>query len=419
MGLSNMPIVDEKEVNVDGKTLKQLIFDKTPIMSTYLLAFVVGNFDYVEDVTQEGVVVRVYTPIGKSSQGNFALSMATRTLSFYTEYFGIEYPLPKCDMIAIADFAMGAMENWGLVTYREVDILIDEVASGVTTKQRVAYVVAHELAHQWFGNLVTMEWWKELWLNEGFATWVGCLASHQFYPEWDIWTKFCTDYFARAMGLDSLLSSHPIEVEVYNSDQIGEIFDAISYCKGASIIHMIANYLGEDDFKKGLNIYLNRHKYKNAVTEDLWLALSESSGKDVKSFMDNWTKNTGFPVISITQNEENPLKFQVTQNRFLAQGIAEEKDDQTIWNCSIGFTSAVQQPFIKFVDITERTQTIELPSEFVGDNSFWIKANALQTGFFHVKYTPDLLQRFKKGIVILFFFLILILIIFIIIRRSL
>ena len=170
--------------------LKEVSFSLTPIMSTYLVAFIVGELDFVESRTREGVVVRVYTPLGASSQGAFALDVATRTLSFFSEYFAEPYPLPKMDLVAVPDFAAGAMENWGLVTYRQIYLLYDEEKSSVRAKQNIAYVVGHELAHQWFGNLVTMEWWTDLWLNEGFATYVGWLAVDHLFPDWDIWTQF-------------------------------------------------------------------------------------------------------------------------------------------------------------------------------------------------------------------------------------
>eukprot|EP01094_Clydonella_sp_ATCC50884_P017334 TRINITY_DN2999_c0_g1_i1.p1 TRINITY_DN2999_c0_g1~~TRINITY_DN2999_c0_g1_i1.p1 ORF type:complete len:463 (-),score=132.41 TRINITY_DN2999_c0_g1_i1:21-1409(-) len=336
--LGNMP-AEEEQVNGDLKTIR---FGRTPIMSTYLVAFLVGEFDVVEDVTKEGVVMKVYTPLGKADQGKFALEVGKNTLSFYTDYFAIPYPLPCLAMVAISDFSAGAMENWGLVTYRETALLIDSATSGVSNKQRVAYVVAHELAHQWFGNLVTMEWWKELWLNEGFATWVGNLAVDHLFPAWDIWTKFSSDYFARAQQLDSLRSSHPIEVEVYSSDEINEIFDAISYCKGAAIIRMIASVLGLDAFKKGLQIYLKRHQYGNAVTDDLWQALQESSGVDVKSLMDVWTKHTGYPVLHAALSSATTLH--VRQHRFLSSGEGEGgEDDKTIWRCSVPALAPSQQ----------------------------------------------------------------------------
>ena len=269
VAVSNMP---PSAVETGDGGFKTVRFAETPVMSTYLLAFIVGEFDYVETQTKEGVTVRVYTPVGRREQGRFALDVAARTLSFFHEYFDIAYPLPKMDLLAIPDFAAGAMENWGAVTYRETAILVDPEESSAGTRQRVAIVVAHELAHQWFGNLVTMEWWTHLWLNEGFASWIEFLAVDHLFPEWDMWTQFVYTDFGRALSLDGLKSSHPIEVEVRDPKQISEIFDGISYSKGASVIRMLRAYIGAEPFRRGLQRYLGRHQYANATTEDLWQA---------------------------------------------------------------------------------------------------------------------------------------------------
>ncbi|XP_068304973.1 aminopeptidase M1-like [Pyrus communis] len=239
-----MPIEEEK---VNGH-LKTVSYVETPIMSTYLVAVVVGLFDYVED--HDGVKVRVYCQVGKADQGKFALHVAVKTLELYKDYFAVPYPLPKLDMVAIPDFSAGAMENYGLVTYRETTLLFDEQHSAAVNKQRVATVVAHELAHQWFGNLVTMEWWTHLWLNEGFATWVSYLATDSLFPEWKIWTQFL-DELTDGLKLDGLEESHPIEVEINHAAEVDEIFDAISYRKGASVIRMLQSYLGAEVFQVG------------------------------------------------------------------------------------------------------------------------------------------------------------------------
>lgn len=386
--LSNMPVVSETNKDAD---LKTVTFDETPIMSTYLLAFVVGEFDYVEDKTSNGVVVRVYTPLGKSEQGLFALQVAVKTLPFYDDYFGIPYPLPKSDLIAIPDFAAGAMENWGLVTYRETAVLVDPVNSSAASKQWVALVVGHELAHQWFGNLVTMEWWTHLWLNEGFASWIEYLAVDHCFPEWDIWTQFVFSDLGRAFGLDCLKSTHPVEVEVADAAEIDEIFDIISYSKGCSIVRMLASFLGNDVFKKGLNIYLNRHKYANALTEDLWAALSETSGKPVKELMDHWTKQDGYPVLFVSEKESKDAEttLEVTQSRFLSTG--EDSSITTIWWVPIGVATphgTVQQI------IKDKTSTVTVKA----DKNEWIKFNPGVTGFYRVRYTDELLNRLRAPI---------------------
>jgi aminopeptidase 2 len=234
--LSNMNVIEESDIVVGDKTLNCVKFATTPIMSTYLLAFCVGEFEYSEAVATptkpvgaKPIVCRTYTLKGQKEQGKFALGVCTKTLEFFTEYFDVAYPLPKMDMIAIPDFGAGAMENWGLVTYRENAMLFDPAKSSVEGKQRVAYVVGHELAHQWFGNLVTMDWWNELWLNEGFATFVGWLAVDHIFPEWDIFVAFLLDDYEKGIELDCLRSSHPIEVDVKSPSEVEQIFDAVFF----------------------------------------------------------------------------------------------------------------------------------------------------------------------------------------------
>ncbi|KAL0330466.1 UNVERIFIED_CONTAM: Aminopeptidase M1 [Sesamum radiatum] len=316
VALSNMPVIEEK-LNGD---LKTVYYQESPIMSTYLVAVVVGLFDYVEDRTPDGIIVRVYCQVGKASQGKFALDVAVKTLGLYKDYFAVPYSLPKLDMIAIPDFAAGAMENYGLVTYRETALLYDDKHSAAANKQRVAVVVAHELAHQWFGNLVTMEWWTHLWLNEGFATWVSYLAVDSLFPDWKIWTQFL-DESTEGLRLDGLAESHPIEVDINHAGEIDEIFDAISYRKGASVIRMLQSYLGAECFQRALASYIKRHACSNAKTEDLWSVLQEESGEPVNKLMNSWTKQKGYPVVSV-KVEDQSLEFE--QSQFLLSGSTGE-----------------------------------------------------------------------------------------------
>lgn len=284
--VSNMPV--KKLTNIEGG-LVQYKFDTTPKMSTYLVAIIIGDYAY-EEARSGSVVVRLYAPPDKLSQGQFALQISPDVLSFYNNYFNVAYPLPKMDLAAIADFSAGAMENWGLVTYRETCLLMDPRNPSASRKQFIALVVAHEFAHQWFGNLVTMEWWTHLWLNEGFATFMEYLCIHKLFPEFDIWSQFVTDTYIRALELDALKNSHPIEVPVGHPSEIDEIFDDISYNKGASVIRMLHQYIGDDDFRKGMQSYLTKHQYGNTETEDLWKSLQEASGKPVGAVMSSWTR---------------------------------------------------------------------------------------------------------------------------------
>lgn len=343
-------------------------FSPTPKMSTYLLAFIVGDFEYIEGKTKSNIQVRVFTTPGKKHQAKFALDCAIKTLEFYEKYFDIAYPLPILDMIAIPDFASGAMENWGAVTYRESALLVDENNSSTSNKQWVALVVAHELAHQWFGNLVTMEWWTHLWLNEGFASYIEYLAVDKLFPNWDIWTQFSTHDLGVALRLDSLKSTHPIEVEVHHPDEIGEIFDEVSYSKGASVIRMLADYLGEDKFRDGLRYYLKKHSYKNTETIHLWQAFEKVSGKSVSKMMHNWTSKPGYPVVNA--NMVNG-KIRFSQERFFASPISREEYNKK----------------------TKNKTKWEIPITYKQD-----KVNFGETGFFRTAYSKELLERLYKPI---------------------
>eukprot|EP00741_Cyanophora_paradoxa_P021661 tig00000241_g20907.t1 len=393
--LSNMPEASS-QTNADGS--RTVAFQRTPVMSTYLLAWVIGEFDFVAGTTKEGVYIRVYTPVGKKEQGTFALEVALKSLSYFTEYFGIPYPLAKLDCVAIPDFAAGAMENWGLVTYREIALLIDAANSSAALKMRVAEVVAHELAHQWFGNLVTMEWWTHLWLNEGFATWAANLAVDHIYPDWNMWLTFLTGNGSRALSLDALKSSHPIEVEVKSSGEINEIFDAISYSKGACVIRMLASFMGYDKFRDGLRSYLKAFAYKNAVTEDLWAALATASGLPIRDIMDSWTKQTGYPILTVEETSSGLLDaitgkrtFAVEQKRFISTGELSEEDAKRLWWVPIGVTTeeaAKKGEEVRYQVVHDRTGAITASVSKEG----WVKLNAGQSGLYRVKYSDGLLK---------------------------
>ncbi len=304
-------------------------FVPTPKMSTYLLAFIIGEFEYIEGKTKSEVKIRVLTTRGKSHQAKFALDVAKKALEFYDDYFDIPYPLPILDLVAIPDFESAAMENWGAITFRETAILVDEDHSSLSNKQWVAIVIAHEIAHQWFGNLVTMEWWTDLWLNEGFASYMENLCVDKLFPSWYIWDLYLADRYGVALRLDSLENSHPIEIEVHHPDEISEIFDMVSYSKGSAVIRMLANYIGEKSFRDGLRHYLKKHSYKNTKTEELWKSFEKVSGKPVKKIMGVWTRKTGYPLISFI-NERASSK--ISQQRFFSSRISAIKNNTvSIW----------------------------------------------------------------------------------------
>src|SRR3989344_1076714 len=364
-------------------------FAPTPKMSTYLLAFIAGEFEHIEAKTKEGITVRVFTTPGKINQAKFALDVAFKTLSYFTGYFKVPYPLPVLDLIAIPDFAAGAMENWGAVTYRESVILVDPDHSSLQNKQWVALVIAHELAHQWFGNLVTMEWWTHLWLNEGFASWIEYLAVDHIFPKWDIWTQFVRMDLSRAFQLDALLNTHPIEVAVNHPNEIGEIFDAVSYSKGASIIRMLADYIGEKDFRNGLRHYLKKHQYANAATDDLWKAFEEVSGKPVKNMMKHWTGKPGYPVLRVSDKDKS---FEIHQHRFFSSALSRKNNkDKTMWPLPLTFIfEGAKKPVTRFF----KTSRSALDKK----KASWTKFNAGAVGMFRIDYPVSLLEKFKVPI---------------------
>uniref|UniRef100_A0A8D0CHJ4 Aminopeptidase n=1 Tax=Scleropages formosus TaxID=113540 RepID=A0A8D0CHJ4_SCLFO len=395
VALSNMNVIDRKPYP-DDDNLLEIKFATTPIMSTYLVAFVVGEYDFVESQSSDGVTVRVYTPVGKAEQGKFALEVATKTLPFYKDYFNVPYPLPKIDLIAIADFAAGAMENWGLVTYRETALLIDPKNSCSSSRQWVALVVGHELAHQWFGNLVTMEWWTHLWLNEGFASWIEYLCVDHCFPDYDIWTQFVSADYTRALELDALDNSHPIEVNVGHPSEVDEIFDAISYSKGASVIRMLHNYIGDEDFRKGMNIYLTKFQHKNASTEDLWDCLEEASGKPVAAVMSSWTKQMGFPIIVVDQEqhgEDSVLK--ISQKKFCASGPFNGETCPN-WMVPISICTSEDPSRPKLTMLLDSPETTVTISNL--GPSQWVKINPGTVGFYRIQYSSTMLDSLLPGI---------------------
>ncbi|KAJ4344702.1 Aminopeptidase 2 mitochondrial [Didymosphaeria variabile] len=383
--LSNMDVASEKTVEsqvVKGEKRKAVTFNPTPLMSTYLLAFIVGELNYVE-TNDFRVPVRVYAPKDRDIEhGRFSLDLAAKTLAFYEKTFNSPFPLPKMDMVAIPDFSAGAMENWGLITYRVVDVLIDEKNSGASLKQRVAETVQHELAHQWFGNLVTMDFWDGLWLNEGFATWMSWYSCNVFYPDWKVWEGYVTDNLSSALSLDSLRSSHPIEVPVKRADEINQIFDAISYSKGSCVIRMISKYLGEDVFMEGIRRYLKKHAYGNTQTGDLWAALSDASGKDVEKVMDIWTKHVGFPVVTVTEGSDS---IHLKQNRFLRTADVKPEEDQTLYPIFLGLRT--KEGVDQELALTTREADFKLK-----DLDFF-KLNADHTGIYRTSYSPERLRK--------------------------
>lgn len=376
--LSNMDVKHEEDLG-DGR--KKVVFHTSPLMSTYLVAFVVGDLRYVENTTYR-VPIKVYATPGNEHLGRYGADLAAKTLAFFDEQFDIPYPLPKLDMVAIHDFLAGAMENFGLVTYRTVDLLIDPANTNASTMQRVTEVVMHELAHQWFGNLVTMDFWDGLWLNEGFATWMSWYACNALYPEWKVWEYYITDSLQTALSLDALRASHPVEVPLYRAEDVHQVFDAILYEKGSSLLRMLALWIGEETFIKGISVYLKRHMWGNTQSSDLWQALSDVSGHDVVAVMDIWTRKIGFPVVQVKEQDGH---LKISQNRFLATGDVQEDEDTVEYPAFLGLktSNGVDNAAV----LSERYTSQVIPK----DDFFKINTN--NAGFYRTSYES---QRWTK-----------------------
>src|SRR2546422_2283725 len=370
--ISNMPIDSEK--NEGNKKITS--FQKTPKMSTYLLYLGIGK--WVEKKDHRGAT-ELYSAYAKRSKGeikmDFAFEAAKNVLDYYESYFGIPYELPKLHQVAVPEFAYGAMENWGAITYREIRLHVDKDTT-VQTKKAVASVVAHEIAHMWFGDLVTMKWWDDIWLNESFATFMGQKSIDFAYPQWIIWQDFVRTQTAGAQARDGLKSTHPIEAKVSDPAEIEELFDEISYGKGASILRMIEAYIGPDNFQKGVANYLQQFRYSNASGSDLWNHLQQASGMDVSSVMEGWIGKVGYPVVRASLSSG---KLVLEQERFLLSGAREKQT----WPIPVTIT------------VDNKTQQLMLDKEKADisvSNPKSLKLNVDRVGFYRIDYRGPELQ---------------------------
>ncbi|XP_068577020.1 endoplasmic reticulum aminopeptidase 1b [Cebidichthys violaceus] len=407
IAISNMPKV--KTVELLGGLLEDH-FDTTVKMSTYLVAYIVSDFLSVSKTTQHGVKISVYAVPEKIDQTAFALDAAVKLLDFYDDYFDIPYPLPKQDLAAIPDFQSGAMENWGLTTYRETGLLFDPDKSSASDKLGITKVIAHELAHQWFGNLVTMEWWNDLWLNEGFAKFMEFISLDITYPELQVGDVFLGKCF-EAMEVDSLSSSHPVSTDVENPTQIQEMFDDVSYDKGACILNMLRDFLTPEAFEIGIIRYLKRYSYQNTVNSHLWESLTDicnsddldegrikhkefcskrdvQSGAskwysgdelDVRAIMDTWTLQEGFPLVTV---EVRGREVRLSQERYL------KTDDPSLaegflWQIPLTYMTSASSTVHRFL-LRSKTDVLYLPEE-----ADWVKFNVDMSGYYMVHYAGE------------------------------
>ena len=378
MALSNMPEIDVENRKATGIWT----FATTPRMSSYLLAFAAGDLQGVTAKTKNGTLVGVYsTKAHPASNLEFALDIAVRSIDFYEEYYGVKYPIPQSLHVALPDFSAGAMENWGLVTYREVYLLVDE-NSTVTSRQQVALVIAHELAHQWFGNLVTMKWWDDLWLNESFANMMEYVCVNAIEPTWNIFEDFQTGGVPLALKRDATDGVQSVHVEVKHPDEINTLFDpAIVYAKGSRLMHMLRRWLGDEAFAKGLNAYFAKHQYGNTIGRDLWNALGAASGRDVAAFMDSWLEQSGYPVLTaIVENDT----LKISQKQFF---IGEHEDKNRLWVVPLNSNW-------KGLPDTLETESIEIPgyAALLAENEGALRLNTENTAHYITDYQGDLLE---------------------------
>jgi aminopeptidase N len=324
VALSNTPAKTQEEK--DGKLIT--VFEQTPKMSTYLLCFVYGDMQYKEATTKDGVTVKVWATKNHTPAAlDFGLDTAKKGIEFFNDYYGVPYPLSKCDLVALPDFSAAAMENWGIITFREPFLLTEPDTASQSSREYVALVIDHELSHQWFGNLVTMKWWDNLWLNESFANVMEYVATHGLYPEWNVWNMFVTNEGLAAQRRDAIAGVQAVKSTVNHPDEINALFDpSIVYAKGGRLINMLVHYIGEEDFRKGLTAYFKKHAYGNTTGDDLWAALSSASGKDIAAFMNPWLERPNFPVIHVDQDG---TALKISQEHFLMDPA--KADPERIW----------------------------------------------------------------------------------------
>jgi aminopeptidase N len=320
--LGNMPIKQQSET--DGRLTTA--FDTTPHMSPYLLAFVVGDLQKKSATTSNGTEVNVWATKAQPAHSlAYGLDIAVRTIEFFNEYFDTPYPLPKCDHVALPDFSSGAMENWGLITYREVCLLAEPTA-GVSTKQFIAIIIAHETSHQWFGNLVTMSWWNDLWLNESFASLMEYVCVDALYPEWNVWMMFANRESLSALRRDYLPGIQAVKTEVHHPDEISTLFDpSIVYAKGARLLDMLRSFVGDENFRLALHGYFKQHAYQNTTGNDLWNAISVKTGSDISAFMQPWLEQSGMPLVHVSKTTH---ELHLTQEKFV---IPADGDSEMLW----------------------------------------------------------------------------------------
>jgi len=372
--LGNMPVASQ----ITNDDTLVTTFETSPRMSSYLLAWVVGELHKKTATTNSGVEVNIWaTPAQTPESLDFGLDIATRTIDFFDDFFGTPYPLSKSDHVALPDFSSGAMENWGLITYREVALLADPKTSSLTNKRQAATVIAHELSHQWFGNLVTMKWWNDLWLNESFANMMEYIAIDALQPDWEIWLDHASYEVLQALRRDSLDGVQSIRSDVSHPDEIGALFDpSIVYAKGGRLLRMLQTYIGNEAFQKGLKQYFQIHAYQNTEANDLWQCLSDASGQDIGLFMNTWISQSGYPVVHVTQDGD---QVTLTQEQFF---VGPHGESTKLWPVPLNSTCG-EMPAI----LSEKSVTV------TRHHTTPLLFNTGSTAHFITHYSPEILSN--------------------------
>ena len=387
--ISNTKAVSETPGPGEGK--RTVRFAPTPKMSSYLVAFVIGSFEHIEG-SADGIPIRIYSSSAKKDMSRFALEVAKNALRYYDHYFGIHYPFGKLDMIALPDFGPGAMENSACITYRESFLLVDEQHAGLESKKFIASVITHEIAHQWFGDLVTMQWWDDIWLNEGFATWMSSKPITAWKPEWHIELNDVNDTVG-AMTHDSLENTHPIHQEARTPAQIFELADEITYDKTAAVLRMLESYLGEQTFREGVNRYLEQRAYGNATAADLWNALSMVSHKPVERLMATFVEQPGVPIVSEkAECERSSQNLVLSQQRYVFDRAKFEAGSNEQWQIPVCVKGSFSDGgIVKCELLNEEQQSARLPA-----CSPWLYVNAGARGFYRSGYETDTVRALAK-----------------------
>jgi aminopeptidase N len=385
VAISNSKVASDTAGPGDKHTVR---FATTPKMSSYLAALVVGNFEYIEGEA-DGIPIRVYSTPGKKEMGKFALETAEHVLSYYDKYFNIEYPYGKLDLIGLPDFSAGAMENTGCITFREILLQVDEKQGAVDLKKTIASVISHEMAHQWFGDLVTMKWWDDIWLNEGFATWMSSKPIQAWKPEWN----FNLDDVSgtgSTLNTDSLANTRPIHQAADTPAQIQELFDGIAYGKAASVLRMLEAYLGEQTFRAGVNAYIEQHQYSNATANDFWDVQAKTSKKPVDQIMPTFVTQAGVPIINLkSQCSGNSTTVTLDQRRYYSDREKFQSPNDQLWHVPMCLKSSTGAEKCEL--LTKRQENFTLPG-----CSTWVLGNAGATGYYRDGYAPDVIRAFAK-----------------------